>query len=733
MNERTRHLKPMTNTVIVAFLIVSLFFGVYAFIYQRVQASLRSTAVQQVQSHVQQGSAETNATAKGILSQLTELRTNASVVSLQTAAELSSVHYAQLITLSDNLKSILPSTRAADSGISRLFLLFDHEEPFVCATDGIYHDLSLAHQSRSFGVEGMPVDDFLALIRASVSTDYSRQLTSVYPMMDTGSVSESCFYVLRIGRSSVSAVYAVLQIDTNALFEVLLSSSHLGQPAALYSKNNLLFSATAIPEELRQVSYERSQKGAFLQADLDMLGAQAYVYVSDESILLQIREFTYLLYFLLSASILLLVALSLLACTRLVSPTIRMNRQLQQHGHDSFNAFEDEYNQLHENLSLIRPALYTSLMDKLFHRSYLTPAERAALHTIPGFPMKSPCRVVVLGVISPEQCTPQHFADIEFLLQQLLNKPFIYSLGEGKFAMLYPAALSETDRSLQEDFEQILCSLHEKMPDKLFAVGISQTIHEEELIHSAFQEASVAFKEQWAWNQSGICFHQKTAEQICYNVSLEELEQLQRLLYAGASKEADQFFEGLVEREFGSTLNRHRDSVVCKQFFADIRGILLRLSSQYDLSPVRLSFLNWHETQQFAHILSLLRHALHYTSSLISGKQEDTENELAQSILLYLNEHYANSELSLSSLAELFDMSESTMSRFFKAHMNTTFSSYLENIRLSEAETLLTSSTLPVKDIAFVVGYTTTTTFYKAFRRKWSVSPTTYRDNAQNV
>ena len=61
--------------------------------------------------------------------------------------------------------------------------------------------------------------------------------------------------------------------------------------------------------------------------------------------------------------------------------------------------------------------------------------------------------------------------------------------------MLYPAALSETDQSLKEDFEQVLCSLHEKMPDKLFAVGISQAIHEEELIHSAFQEAFVAFKE----------------------------------------------------------------------------------------------------------------------------------------------------------------------------------------------------------------------------------------------
>lgn len=63
-------------------------------------------------------------------------------------------------------------------------------------------------------------------------------------------------------------------------------------------------------------------------------------------------------------------------------------------------------------------------------------------------------------------------------------------------------------------------------------------------------------------------------------------------------------------------------------------------------------------------------------------------------------------------------MSESTMSCFFKAHMGITFSTHLGNMHLNEAETLLTSSVLSLKDISAIIGYTTSTTFYKAFRRK---------------
>lgn len=235
-------------------------------------------------------------------------------------------------------------------------------------------------------------------------------------------------------------------------------------------------------------------------------------------------------------------------------------------------------------------------------------------------------------------------------------------------------------------------------------------------------------REQRSWNQSGIRFHKKSTTQEAYHISLKELDQLYHLLCTGASEEAIRCFESIVDREFGNDFQYCRDQSVCLQFFSDIHGILLRLSSKFDLSAIRLSFISYQEEQQFSHILDSLRNALRYTASLASGKQEESESFLAQSISLYLQENYTDPSLSMASLSELFDMSESTMSRFFKAHMGVTFSTYLENMRLNEAETLLTSTDLSVKDISAMIGYTTPTTFYKAFRRKWGVSPSTHRE-----
>lgn len=408
-----------------------------------------------------------------------------------------------------------------------------------------------------------------------------------------------------------------------------------------------------------------------------------------------------------------------------------MKSLLDVHGHDSFQAFESEYNRINEKLTLIKPALYTALLDKLFRKNYLTPAERAAIQLIPEFPALEHCRVIVFGTTASSQLTVEQATHLAAVLRDILDKSVIHRLDKDMFAIVCPVEQAADETALKSSLEVALCTVQESMPELLFAFGVSQPYQGVDSIHIAYEEANNAFREQWSWNQSGIRFHKKSTTQEAYNISLEELDQLYRLLCAGASEEAVRCFETIISREFGSDFQACRDQNVCLQFFSDIRGILLRLSSKYDLSAIRLSFISYQEEQQFSHILALLRNALQYVASLASGKQEESENSLAQSIRLYLQENYTDPNISMASLSELFDMSESTMSRFFKAHMGVTFSTYLENMRLTEAETLLTSTDLSVKDISTMIGYTTPTTFYKAFRRKWGVSPSTHRDVAR--
>lgn len=87
-------------------------------------------------------------------------------------------------------------------------------------------------------------------------------------------------------------------------------------------------------------------------------------------------------------------------------------------------------------------------------------------------------------------------------------------------------------------------------------------------------------------------------------------------------------------------------------------------------------------------------------------------------------EHYTDPSFSLSMVATQFYLSESNLSKLFKTHTGVTFSSYVENMRIRNAEELLLENKLSVKAIASSVGYANTVTFYNAFRRSHNCTPT---------
>lgn len=708
------------HTLIVAFLIIALFLAAYAAIYRRARISLSNTVIDQVSAHMEQGKREIEAAVQGVIAQSGHFSKDSSLAELAQMEQLSSENYAQLYDLKDRLTEILPENRMANSCMERLILIFDTKVPFACSNKGIYHDLSLADASGVFGIEGKTVEEFLAIIRAGASTSYAPELTPVFPVKTDGKIQNDSFFIRKVRSGSFSNIYMILQIDPQALFDVLLMGSPLGSAAALYSGDVILMGEGG---EGLQAGYNKEGKKTYLKTDLPLLGLQAVSQVSDEEIYEQIGEFSSLLYLLLFLFTALLIGIFALAASSFIYPMLRIKKKMQQHGHSSFNTFESEFQHISENLSILRPALRTSLLDKLFHHHYLTPAERAALRALPDFAPRGECRVIVAGALQEQAESP-----MEPILQQFFGENVLYPIARDQYALFYPLSASRPAEETEEEMKQVLYALQEQSPHISYAIGISSVISGVDLIHTGYEEAYAAFREQWSWNQSGVRIYEKTPESAAYHVALEELDRLHRLLHAGADEEAGKLFDSLVEREFGLELQACRAPMVFSQFFSDIRGILLRLSSQHDLSAIRLSLQENPENQQFSHLLAVYRHALHYAASMAGGKEEALENDLAQSIRLHLQENYADPGLSLGSLAELFDMSESTMSRFFKAHMGENFSSYLEKIRLSEAETLLSSSQLPVKDIATMVGYTTPATFYKAFRRKWGVSPTTHRD-----
>ncbi len=106
--------------------------------------------------------------------------------------------------------------------------------------------------------------------------------------------------------------------------------------------------------------------------------------------------------------------------------------------------------------------------------------------------------------------------------------------------------------------------------------------------------------------------------------------------------------------------------------------------------------------------------------------------ELRQTILPILNYIQDHMEtVTLGEVARQFHYAEPYLSRMLKEYTGQGFSVYVRQLRMARAQTLLENSGLSVGDVAEMVGYSSASYFYSAFREEYGITPAQYRRNHQ--
>ncbi|NOU85580.1 helix-turn-helix domain-containing protein [Paenibacillus sp. LMG 31460] len=100
--------------------------------------------------------------------------------------------------------------------------------------------------------------------------------------------------------------------------------------------------------------------------------------------------------------------------------------------------------------------------------------------------------------------------------------------------------------------------------------------------------------------------------------------------------------------------------------------------------------------------------------------------EVGGKMLLYVNENYTSTEVSLKKLADLFQMSVSSVSKMFKEVTGINFYDYLCRLRMESAKELLREKKCGVDDVALRVGYENVYSFKRAFVRYEGIKPDQY-------
>lgn len=103
-----------------------------------------------------------------------------------------------------------------------------------------------------------------------------------------------------------------------------------------------------------------------------------------------------------------------------------------------------------------------------------------------------------------------------------------------------------------------------------------------------------------------------------------------------------------------------------------------------------------------------------------------TGNKRIAAIHEYLMNNYRE-EVNLEKMADLVNMAEGSLCRFFKEHMGITLFEYLNKLKTDFACKLLMNPDLSILDVCFDSGFNNLSHFNKQFRKATGVTPTEYR------
>lgn len=120
-------------------------------------------------------------------------------------------------------------------------------------------------------------------------------------------------------------------------------------------------------------------------------------------------------------------------------------------------------------------------------------------------------------------------------------------------------------------------------------------------------------------------------------------------------------------------------------------------------------------------LADLIKYFSVYTSTH-TAIEHDRPNEMIHRIISYVTDHYQE-PLSLTDAARKIGISKEYFCRLFKENMGITFLQYLNEVRISHADRLLTTTDLPIAEIMQQSGFTNQTLFNRLFKEIYGVTP----------
>jgi len=256
------------------------------------------------------------------------------------------------------------------------------------------------------------------------------------------------------------------------------------------------------------------------------------------------------------------------------------------------------------------------------------------------------------------------------------------------------------------------------------ALGVGRQYRSPGDLHLSYAEALRALEYRFTEPDGATLYAQRFADTRYWKGTIPEEEELKAAIRNGNSAGAAERAERIVRTELANGM-LPLDGLR----FMCYRVATVALVVLEELNIAKLPSVDLNELLQLDEpdaMLQAIRKVYEESVRLIAEEREGRNDHLIREIQAYLEQHYTDQNLSLTSVADAFGISSSYLSRYFKSQTGTNFVDYVNRRRIEASKRWLTGEAT-VMQVAQKVGFDNDITFRRLFKKYMGITPSQFK------
>lgn len=296
---------------------------------------------------------------------------------------------------------------------------------------------------------------------------------------------------------------------------------------------------------------------------------------------------------------------------------------------------------------------------------------------------------------------------------------------------------NSSEEAIYERGEELKRYLENNTEAKVY-IGVGKVYPEIGMLRESYQEAKDALKYRFVSDdEEMICFRDIYPfydTEISLAMNDDELHELGNAIRLSDEQKAAESLEELL----GHLKKTNGEWEQVMIFSVHILSVIMQAISELKLEGKSKMF-NYaslidgiFSLNSYEEIREYMNRVVQESCRAVGTEISDKQKDLVHKVRDYMEENYAQEDLSLNSLAARFYVNPSYLSRVFKEKTGSTFSSMLFEIRMREAEKLVVRTDLKAYEIAEQVGISDPHYFSACFKRYTGMSVSDYKKQGKN-